>query len=430
MGHANGIKTQKISRGKKKKPSPSSRPRKKASLSYLQSVIDNLPVALFAKDVTDDFRFILWNKKQESITTLPREKALGKRDHEIFSAESADYFREVDEAVVKRGKIAEIPEEIIDTEEGGEVYLRTVKVPIQDSETGHSLLIGISEDITDRVKAREQLERLNQNLSEKNRELESTQLQLIQAEKLESIGRLAAGVAHEVKNPLALLLMGVEYISSGIDPDDPNLEVILSEMNEAIERADQIVRGLVDFSSDRQLTREETDLQPLIEHVLLMTRHELTRGSVKVSAKFQKDLPKPLLDSRKFEQVLINLILNAIHAMAESDNASELSIKVTSKTLDKVELNEGARTARRFRKGDTVIYIDVKDTGTGISKKNLEKIFDPFFTTKATGHGTGLGLSVVRKIVELHDGEISIRNRLITEGAHARITLVAPRRDG
>ncbi len=422
-----GITTQRISRKEKQPPPAKSQGETGGSGSgYLQTVIDNLPVALFAKDAGDDFRFVLWNKEQERVTTIPREKALGKSDHQIFSSESADYFREVDEAVIKRGKLVEVPEEIIDSGNGGEVFLKTLKVPIQDQETGRTLLVGISEDITERVKAREQLERLNKNLTDKNKELETTQLQLIQAEKLESIGRLAAGVAHEVKNPLAMLLMGVEYLSSGIDPDDENVEVIFDEMREAIERATAIVKGLVDLSSNRQLTREKADLKAMVEHVLLLTRHEITRNSIGIRFECEKDLPLLLLDQGKFEQVLINLILNAIHAMDESENRV-LMINITKKELKEVELNEGARTARKFRQGDTVIHLDIKDSGSGIENDHLEKIFDPFFTTKPTGLGTGLGLSVVRKIVQLHGGEISIRNRLLKKGAHVKITLVAPR---
>lgn len=422
MGSGDGIKTQKISRNKKV-------PKNVANVSdgsYLQTVIDNLPVALFAKDAGDDFRFVLWNKEQERVTTIPREKALGKVDSQIFSPEIAEYFRDVDRAVVKRGKKVVIAEEIIDTDEGGEIYLKTVKVPIRDEERDRTLLVGISEDITERVEAREQLKKLNENLFEKNKELESTQMQLIQAAKMESIGRLAAGVAHEVKNPLAMLLMGVEYLDSGIDPDDENIEIILNEMREAIERADDIVRGLVDFSSDRQLAKEETELESLINHILLLTRHELTRSSVSVKTTFDKNLPTALLDSRKFEQVMINLILNAIHAMKDI-KSRKISINVSKEEIEEASLDVGARTARKFRLGDTVIHIDLKDNGTGISNEDIEKVFDPFFTTKSTGVGTGLGLSVVRKIVELHGGEISIRNRLLKKGAHVRITLVAPR---
>jgi len=178
--------------------------------AYLEQVLDNLPVALFVKDAFDDFRFVLWNKKQEEITTIPRSVALGKTDYDLFSKESAEDFREVDRTVLRRGRRIEVPEEIIGRDAGGDIWLHTVKVPVDDGGHGRTLIVGISEDITERVHSKEQLERLNKNLLHINRELEDTQLQLIQAEKLESIGRLAAGVAHAGENPLALLLLGVD----------------------------------------------------------------------------------------------------------------------------------------------------------------------------------------------------------------------------
>jgi len=395
--------------------------------SFLLQIIDDLPVALFAKDASKDFRFVLWNKKQEEITTIPRDKALGKNDAEVFSPESAAYFRDVDEAVIRRGSLVDIPEEIIETEGAGEIWLHTVKVPVKDEREERTLVVGISEDITEQIHAREQLERLNQNLSEANQELQSTQLQLIQAEKMESVGRLAAGVAHEVKNPLALMLMGVEYLSGGVREDDPNIPVILGEMREAIERADGIIRGLVDFSSERHLKLELTDLPNLVEHVLLLVRHELTRGSVSVDMEYEKDLPEVLLDSAKFEQVLVNLMINAIHAMRDTEQP-KLDVVIYSDSLNNVRRDEGARTADHLRSGDEVIVFELKDNGSGISDENLSKLFDPFFTTKPTGHGTGLGLSVVRKIIELHGGWVDIENRL-EAGAKVRITLKAPRPD-
>lgn len=391
--------------------------------AFLGGVIDNLPVAVFAKDASDDFRFVVWNKKQEQITTLKKEKALGRTDYEIFSKESADYFREVDLSVIRRGKMIDVPEEIVSTA-AGEVWLHTIKVPIRDEAGDRTLIVGISEDITERVRAREQLERLNRNLSEKNRELEATQLQLIQAEKMESIGRLAAGVAHEVKNPLALLLMGVEYLDSGLKEGDPHLADILVEMREAINRADKIIRGLVDFSSDRQLALEAMELPPLIEESLLLVRHELTRNGVNVDVEYEKDLPALKIDGAKFQQVLVNLFINAIHAMRDIDRP-KLEVLVYSDTLVAVARDEGVRTAHHLRSGDEVVILEVKDNGCGIPEKNLSKIFDPFFTTKATGIGTGLGLSVVSKIVELHGGTIDIRNRLLG-GVSVRITLKVP----
>ena len=390
--------------------------------SIVESVLDNLPVAIFAKDANDDFRFILWNKKQEEVTTLKASKAIGKNDYSLFSRESAEYFREVDEAVLNRGKLMKVPEEIIETKDGREVYLRTVKIPIIDEESDRRLIVGISEDITEQVKSHEKLEHLNRNLMATNKELQQTQMQLIQAEKLESVGRLAAGVAHEVKNPLALLLLGVDYLSQGIDPDDENVDKILSQMRDAVDRADRIVRGLVDFSSQRSLTREPANLKPVIDDVLLLVKHELTRSNTKVKISIADDLPHVFLDLSKFEQVLINLIINAVHAMSKSASPL-LEIRARSESLESVVKNEGARTREVFRSGDRVVILELVDNGSGIEKKDVNRLFDPFFTTKATGKGTGLGLSVVRKIVELHGGEISIRNRQINQGAIARIIL-------
>lgn len=390
--------------------------------SIVESVLDNLPVAVFAKDATDDFRFVLWNKKQEEVTTLRAAKALGRNDYDLFSEESADYFRSVDKAVIKRGKLMKVPEEIIETKNGREVHLRTVKIPVHDKETGRLLVVGISEDITEQVKSREQLEQLNRHLVATNKELQETQMQLIQAEKLESIGRLAAGVAHEVKNPLALLLLGVDYLSQGIDPDDKNVTTILHQMRGAVDRADRIVRGLVDFSSQRSLSREATDLRLVVDEVLLLIKHELTRSNTTVSVKIDRDLPMVFLDMSKFEQVLINLIINAVHAMADSAER-QVKIRARADSLEDVAKNEGARTREVFRTGDRVVILEIIDNGCGIAPRDAGRLFDPFFTTKATGLGTGLGLSVARRIVELHGGQITLRNRTRERGAIARLIL-------
>lgn len=390
--------------------------------SFVGSVLDNLPVAVFVKDASDDFRFVLWNKKQEEITSLRAKRAIGRDDYDLFSEESANYFRSVDKAVIKRGKLLQVPEEIIETKHRGEVHLRTVKIPIVDDVSGHTLVVGISEDITEQVQSRLQLENLNRNLVETNKELQDTQMQLIQAEKLESIGRLAAGVAHEVKNPLAMILLGVDYLSEGIDPDDDNVDMILKQMREAVERADRIVRGLVDFSSQRSLAREPMRIRHVVDEVLLLVKHELTRTTTDVKVEVEKDLPHVFLDMSKFEQVLINLVINAVHAMENSENRL-LMIRARSEKLSGVVKNQGARTYEVFREGDRVVILEIIDNGCGIKEADSNRLFDPFFTTKATGKGTGLGLSVAKKIIALHGGELTLKNRDDGSGAVAQLML-------
>lgn len=391
-------------------------------LTLVESVLDNLPVAVFAKDANDDFRFVLWNKKQEEITMVKASRAVGRDDYALFSEESADYFRSVDKAVLKAGRLLKVPEEIIEGKNGQDIHLRTVKIPVIEEDTGRRLVVGISEDITEQVKSRAQLESLNKNLVEANEELQETQLQLIQAEKLESIGRLAAGVAHEVKNPLALLLLGVDYLSTGIDPDDPNVETILDQMRDAVDRADRIVRGLVDFSSQRSLSREPVQLHSVIDEVLLLVKHELTRSNTTVEVSIPEDLPHVFLDLSKFEQVVINLIINAVHAMSESKKP-HLGIKAYSESLSDVVKNQGARKYEVFRSGDRVVILELIDNGCGIDNSDASRLFDPFFTTKATGVGTGLGLSVARKIVQLHGGELHVNDREDGTGAVAKLIL-------
>src|SRR5690606_1610005 len=123
--------------------------------------------------------------------------------------------------------------------------------------------------------------------------------------------------------------------------------------------------------------------------------------------------------------VLVNLFNNAIHAMDETAHA-KLEVTAFATKLGEVPRDHGARTANHLRSGDEVVVVEVCDNGSGISEENLRKIFDPFFTTKATGVGTGLGLSVVKKIVELHRGAIEVENRMLG-GARVRITIKVPK---
>jgi signal transduction histidine kinase len=160
----------------------------------------------------------------------------------------------------------------------------------------------------------------------------------------------------------------------------------------------------------------------VVDEVLLLIKHELTRSNTKVEVDIPKNLPQVYLDLPKFEQVLINLFINAIHAMSESKHP-RLEIRARTEILDKVAKNEGARKYEIFRTGDRVVTLEIFDNGSGIKSKDAHRVFDPFFTTKATGVGTGLGLSVSRKIVELHCGQLTVKNRSIGIGAVASIIL-------
>ena len=230
----------------------------------------------------------------------------------------------------------------------------------------------------------------------------------MQAEKMQSIGRLAAGVAHEVKNPLGILRMGTDYLSKNLQSSDENVGLILADMADAIKRADGIIMGLLDFSVPHALDTHAEDLSAVLDQSISLVRHELNEAGLQLQRDLAPDLPKLWLDRNKIKQVFVNLLTNAIHA---TPAGGTITVRTSSRVLAEVEHDAGSREADRFRAGTTVVIAEILDTGSGIPTDKLRQIYDPFFTTKATGKGTGLGLTVTKKIVELHGGSLDIKNR-------------------
>jgi len=259
---------------------------------------------------------------------------------------------------------------------------------------------------------------LKHQVNLRTRELKNTQMQLIQAEKMESIGRLAAGVAHEVKNPLAIIQMGADFLKAELADNNTAAEV-LHDMEDAVARADGVIKGLLDFSHDKQLNITPGDINAIIERSLHLVSHEMRQHQIQLQSDLAQDLPAIGLDHNKLQQVLINLLMNAAHAVQKNG-----AILLRSR---QIPLNDKALLARdsthSFTLGQQVICVELLDNGPGIKAADVEKLFDPFFTIKPVGEGTGLGLSVSRNIIQLHHGIIDIRNR--QEGG-ALVSLVFP----
>lgn len=237
---------------------------------------------------------------------------------------------------------------------------------------------------------------------------------------MESVGRLAAGVAHEVKNPLAMIGMGLELLARHVPPDDAKAAETIERMKRGIDRAKKIVRGLVDYSSDRRLEFQKHDANKLVAGAIDLVEYELRQAGVEIRFTPDEALPPVEADQTKVEQVLVNLFINAMHSMA---GPGELEIRTALVNMDNVAHDEGSRLRDRLRQGDRMIRITVSDTGAGIQGDLLGKLFDPFFTTKSTGKGTGLGLTVSRKIAELHGGELALANRTDRMGAVATLLI-------
>jgi signal transduction histidine kinase len=248
-------------------------------------------------------------------------------------------------------------------------------------------------------------------------ELRATQLQLIQSEKLDSVGRMAAGVAHEVKNPLMMILTGVNVLSKRLVNADESTRQILHDMTEAVERADRIIGGLLNYSRDHDLDLAPADINATLEAAVMLVHHDLEAAGIEVVKRLSPDLPQLAVDEFKIQQVFVNVIINAIHAMGDGGRL------VISTSLEKMPRGAGAGygPSDRYVPGERVAVIRVDDSGPGIPEYYLERVFDPFFTTKPVGRGTGLGLSVSHQIVELHGGTIEVANR---EEGGARVTII------
>lgn len=384
----------------------------------MQAMIDNSPAVIAMKDL--DGRYLMVNRGFEDLFGLARKDVLGFTDHQLIADKTAaDKFRKHDQLVAQQGEALQMDEELfVDNEP--RTYV-SVKFPLRDLNGKIQAIGTIATDITDRKAAEQAMQTLNQDLLKANDDLKRAQEQLIQAEKMESVGRLAAGVAHEVKNPLAMIGMGIELLARRVPADDAQGQETIERMKRGIDRAKKIVKGLVDYSSARQLSVEPKDISEVIGDSLALVDYPLRQARVKLVTEIEKELPHVSVDSTKMEQVLVNLMINAMHAMPDGGT---LTVRAFASTLSGVRRDEGVRTASHLREGDRVVRIEVDDTGSGIDEAIMSKIFDPFFTTKATGQGTGLGLAVCRKIVELHNGILELENRP-DGGVRASVTLKA-----
>ena len=241
-------------------------------------------------------------------------------------------------------------------------------------------------------KAHVELNIAHQELSTYVQQLKESQEQLIQAEKLTSLGQMAASIAHEINNPLAGVLVYTRLLSKKLTEDTARKEEsldYLAKMESEVSRCSRIIRNLLDFARQTQPTLRLVDINQVIEQVLAMVGHQAQLQNVEVVKEFSPSLPKVMADFDQIQQIFTNLTLNAIQAMPD-----------------------GGRLTIRSSAVDSEVRIDVQDTGCGISKENMGKLFTPFFTTKAKGKGVGLGLAVVHGIIERHKGRIKVQSEV------------------
>jgi signal transduction histidine kinase len=268
--------------------------------------------------------------------------------------------------------------------------------------------------------SQDEIEEYNRTLEEKiierTRELEDAQQQLIQSEKLAGIGQLAAGVAHELNNPLGGILGYAQFTLEKMDKkeleevsvkDYESFKRYLKDIETQSRRCKSIVQNLLKFSrSSNKVEFQDTDIGQIIEETLTFVEHQFVMKQVTLKKELRQGLPTIQGNPGQLQQVFTNIVINGLHASAPGTE-----MVVSSRLLPPLGEFPGA------------IEISFTDNGSGISEENLNKIFEPFFTTKEVGQGTGLGLSVSYGIIKDHGGEIKVKSKL---GAGTTFTVMIP----
>ena len=341
------------------------------SQDFLDTIIDNLPLMVFVKDARD-LRYVRINRAGEELLGRRQQDLVGRTDFELFPHAQAAAFSASDRAVLSGARMIDFPEEPVHSMPQGERLLHTIKVPVLDGHGNPVYLLGISEDITEREHTRAE-----------NRKL---QAQLYQSQKMEGLGTLAGGVAHDMNNVLGAIL-GLASAQMRVQPVASEVHQALETISRAAERGGTMVGSLLRFARQSPAEEREVDLNTVIrEEVSLLERTTLAKVNLVVEL-----MPEPALilgDASALAHAFMNLCVNSVDAMAQT----------------------GTLTLRTRRVAPDWIEAQVKDTGSGMAPEVMERALDPFFTTKEAGKGTGLGLSLVYSTVKAHKGQVDLQS--------------------
>lgn len=333
---------------------------------FLASILTDSVDAIVSMDA--EGRITSWNRGAEKIFHLNKEQAMGKPFPALFQNPDLLDNKQIHHMLHEQGFIKDY--EIGNmTQDGRKISLHISMTAIKD----HSgKFVGSSAIIRDITEQREMQERIQQS------------------EKLSSVGQLAAGIAHEIGTPLNIISGNAEYLMMDMQPDNPEMEE-LSIIIHQTERIAKLIQQLMDFARDTRPSFESTDIHQVIDNILTLVRHQLKKNNITLAADLNGSVPKIVADPNQLQQVFLNIIINAIHAMPDG---GRLGIETSAD------------------KDEESVRIRIRDTGHGIPKEYVSNIFNPFFTTKEVGQGTGLGLAVSHRIIENHRGKIEVESRV------------------
>jgi signal transduction histidine kinase len=368
---------------------------------FKENIIESINVGILAADLEDNIES--WNTQMERLTGIPREKAMGRRLAALFPDKLAQQFERAreEQGVHHIYKFPLRPGDVPGGEGGPSNGKGVLEMPPagREQESAETLLnIAIaplvSRDgkrigrliIFDDVTAREELER-----------------RLVQADKLSSVGLLAAGVAHEVNTPLAVISTYAQMLAKQVEGDERK-SALLDKIATQTFRASEIVNSLLNFSRTSPRKFDDVDLGKVIRETLTLVEHQLEKSAIRVRLDLQEPMPPIRGNAGQLQQVFLNLFLNARDAM-----------------------QQGGTLEVRAWEGGGGVQVEVSDTGLGIAPEHLNRIYDPFFTTKAARKGTGLGLSITYGIVRDHGGVIEVESRP-SQGTRFRLEFPAMRK--
>ncbi|MCC6233610.1 MAG: response regulator, partial [Verrucomicrobiales bacterium] len=348
------------------------------SLRLLQSVVDNAPTRFFWKDA--ELRYLGCNSlfARDAGCSSPHE-VIGKTDFDLAWKNQAELYRSDDQTVIETGAIKLGYEEPQTTPDGKQIWLRTSKVPLHDDAGKIVGVLGIYEDITER------------------KHLEA---QFRQAQKLEAIGKLAGGVAHDFNNILAAMMMHLGLLRMNTGLDEETVQG-LSELEAHARRAASLTSQLLMFGRRSVLHIKPLDVNEVIGNLLRML-HRLIGEQVELRFDGGDALPPVEADAGMLEQILVNLVVNARDAMPRG---GRILIQTSQVTFD-----PDVVLANESRRPGTFVRVSVSDTGCGMAPEIVKHIFEPFFTTKDVGKGTGLGLATVHGIAAQHHGWVEVES--------------------
>ena len=351
---------------------------------FTEAIIDSLPISLYAVD--KDYRIVAWNRNRElGGQGIPRYAAIGRNIFEVLTRQRRDVLEAEFKRAFNTGEIERLEQETTQPNGASQHWLIS-KIPMRNDAGEVTHVITVGEEITARVEANRAIGR---------------------AEKLAAVGRLAAGVVHEINNPLATIAACAEALESrasegefGSSTETEDLREYLRLIRDEAFRCKTITNGLLDFSRTRAGQQMPVNLSQVIQSAAYLLAHQSRGDRVEINVDAEKDVMLISGDEGQLQQAVIALSTNAIDAMPD-----------------------GGLLTLRSRNEDGCVVVEVSDTGVGISPEHLTGIFDPFFTTKEIGHGTGLGLAVCYGIVTEHGGRLDVQS---TIGVGTTFTISIP----